>query len=432
MDATPAVLLLDLPPDAMGGINLLSFTTTSRFKGIKDLPTGCFHFVFTGATSTLSVRHGAWFHVPRSSCTSDPPQLLVKKWDPQREDLVEADETEKLRWRANLGSIWKEGLTPYRQSASEQAAEDGDWAQLTDCITASILSRITGGTRDHWKLSSASSAKRDMDEIPGLTAQESMFQPEMELDFLPIDLKQTWREGATGRERTEAAQDRSWALGDVVEKHCQSEMDMLGELQFCFVMVLTLNNYSCLEQWKRILSLLFTCKDATNARPNLFIKAISTLRLQLQHCQDDEGGLFDLTEDTLLGELLRRFRQGLEQLRGLEVQDVMDELDDLEQCLKDTYGWQMKTGAYANRGMLELEDGERVDMDAPAVYDPEYEEGEFAPAIVDLSPEQLKMLRPSSGTGDGHEATDTSSSEEEKDDSDEEDDRELAEMDSRY
>ncbi|KAK5011153.1 hypothetical protein LTR28_005266, partial [Elasticomyces elasticus] len=324
MDATPAVLLLDLPPDAMGGINLLSFTTTSRFKGIKDLPTGWFHFVFTASTSTLSVRHGVWFHIPRSLRPSQPPPLLVKKWDPQREDLVEADETEKLRWRANLGAIWKEGLTPYRQSASEEATENSDWAQLTDCITAPILARVTGGTKDHWGLSSASSTKRDMDEMPGLTAQESMFQPETELDFLPIDLKQTWREGATGRERTEAAQDRSWALGDVIEKHCQSEMDVLGELQFCFIMVLTLNNYSCLEQWKRILSLLFTCKDATNTHPNLFIKAISTLRLQLQHCQDDEGGLFDLTEDTLLGELLRRFRQGLEQLRGLEVQDVMD------------------------------------------------------------------------------------------------------------
>ena len=73
-------------------------------------------------------------------------------------------------------------------------------------------------------------------------------------------------------------------------------MDVLGELQFCFLMILTLNNYSCLEQWKRILELVFTSIEAIKRWPDFFVRFLSTLRLQLQHCQDVEGGLIDLSD----------------------------------------------------------------------------------------------------------------------------------------
>lgn len=423
--STPTVLLLNLPPNALGGIDLLSFSTTPRFQGVKNLPAG-FHFVFTGSTSTLSVRHGAWFQV-KSNKTSDSPPLFIKKWDSASETLLdEQDETARLRQRANLGSIWREGLTPYRQSTSKNnntidQEETDDFPQLTANITPALLTRITGATPDHWALTSASSAQRDLDDIPGLTSAESRIQPEKELVFLPIDLKQTWRPGATGRERTDAAQDRSWALGDLVEHVCTdgNVLEVLGELQFCFLMVLTLNNWSCLEQWKRILTLLFTSKAAVLTHSDLFVRTIATLRLQLGHSLDASGGLFDLTEEggALLKNLLARFRKGLEELGGLgeqskqngqgehdgqskqngqneldsiALQDVTEELDDLEDYLRSTHGWQFG-GSFAKSGMLQLEDGEEVRMDTTA-FDEEDESGEYAPVIVDLTPDQARLL----------------------------------------
>jgi A1 cistron-splicing factor AAR2 len=425
---THCVLLLDLPPNALGGIDLLSFTITPRFKGVKNLPPGL-HFVFAASDSSLSVRHGAWFYV---SPGAGSPQVFIKRWNPQTEDLVaETSQTELLKWRANLGAVWKESLTPYRQTvqsgdtAEEDSVEESsDWGQLTSHISQSLLTRICGLNPDHWALTSASSAVQDLESIPGLEASNSQLHPEKELRFFPVDLKQTWRTGATGRERTEAAQDRSWALGDLLEKHGISEdsrrrdVEILGELQFCFLMVLTLNNNSCLEQWKRLLGLLLTCQTAVKERFHLFLELLKTLRSQLAHCGDMDASMFDLNEQGggFLRPLLRKFRKGLDDFNGKRKADIVDEFDDLQDFLQKEFGWQLDD-SYVKRGMLELEDGEQVEMDMNGA-DEDEETGDFGPTVVELTPAQLKQLNGSNSDGSPQDG-----SEEEAD---------LDDMDTRY
>lgn len=395
-----AVLLLGLPQSALAGIDLLSFTVTPRFHGVKDLPPG-FHFIFAGSTSAFSVRHGLWFHV--SPKRSPAPHLFITRWRTDTETLAaETDPAETLRWRANIGEFWREGLTPYRQTPSKDATApdreaSGDWPLLASRVTPALLSRITQGDERSWGLTSASSARADLDEIPGLGAGKHAASPpaEKELRFLPVDLRRTWRAGATGRERTDAAQDRSWALGELIEQSCSGGRadEVVGELQFCFLMTLTLNNWSCFEQWKRLLALLLTCRAAVATRPELFVDAIAALRLQLQHCRDAEGGLIDMADEggSLLKDLLVRFRKGIEEVQAVVgVRDVVDELDDLEALLKEEYGWQFG-GSFVKSGVLELEDGERVRMDTTA-FDEDDETGEYAPQIVDLTPEQARLL----------------------------------------
>jgi A1 cistron-splicing factor AAR2 len=397
-------LLLDLTPSALGGIDLLSFTTTPRFKGIRSLPAG-WHFVFTSTNDSVSVRHGAWFYVS-GSC--GPPELFVFKWDAQNDTLViESNAAEILRWRANLGSVWRESLTPYRQRASKQSdgeAEEeasGDWARLTDAITPQMLDRVLGSGARNWKLTTGSSAAVDVDEIAGLPeagTSTSEVPIEKDLHFLPIDLSHPWPSGAMGRERTEAARDHSWYLNDVVQKHChgKNETELVGEMQFAFLMVLCLSNYSCLEQWKRILSLLFTCKSVVATRSELFVKAIQTLQLQLRHSKAaDGGGLFDLSEDGagFLRSLLKKFKIGLRELADSTIKtDVQDELEDLESFLKQELGWDLSE-VLLKRGMIDLEDGEKVELElVNGGADEEDESGEYAPQIVDLSPEQMRLL----------------------------------------
>lgn len=412
-----AILLLDLPQGALAGIDLLSFTTTVRFQGVKTLPAGL-HCAFVGSSTAFSERHAVWFEIKQGPTGAGPP-LFVSRWDPSTEALVPVtDQAEVLRWRANLGSIWREGLTPYRQTAATKVGESDeapeelvDWSKLTSDITPQLLSRITGGDQDRWTLSSASSAKRDLEEIPGLSPEDIKgLQADKDLNFLPIDLKRTWREGATGRERTEAAQDRSWALNALVAHHCidGNGMDIVGELQFCFLMVLTINNFSCLEQWKRILTLLFTCRASVATRSALFTRAIKALTLQLQHCRLADSGLIDLADvgGSLLKQLLTRFRKGLQGLAGPGVEEIVDELDDLEDYLRTEHGWQFG-GTFARTGVLDLEDGEQVAMDTTA-FDEDDETGEYAPQIVDLTPEQARMLGVHVGeSGSWHAGTST-------------------------
>jgi A1 cistron-splicing factor AAR2 len=411
------VLLLNLPQKALAGIDLLSFTSSPRFRGVKNIPPGL-HFVFTASDRALSVRHGAWFYVTPGVGS---PQVFVKKWDEGVEDLVaETSQAEVLRHKANLGSIWKDGLTPYRQTV--QAGDSGveeviseesaDWSKLTSQVTPTILSRICGLNPDHWNLTSASSAAQDLDEIPGLESSISVLYPEKELRFLPIDLKKTWREGATGRERTEAAQDRSWFLGDLIDNHCQAgdvrgrENEVLGELQFAFLMVLTLNNNSCLEQWKRLLRLLLTCRQAVKERSQLFVDLLKCLRIQFGHCAVMEGDLFDMNDvgGGFLKPLFVQFRKSLDDFDGKWKADLVDELEDLQDYMNKEFGWQLD-GSYLKRGMLELEDGERVEVEVDGA-DEDDELGDYAPMIVDLTPEQLKMLHGGGEDGESEEDAD--------------------------
>ncbi|KAF2663692.1 hypothetical protein BT63DRAFT_109905 [Microthyrium microscopicum] len=434
MDSTTVhgatVLLLNLPPAALAAIDLLSFTTSAKFRGIKLIPPGL-HFVFASASTSLSIRHGAWIRIPSPSPSPSPSptdtlQLFVRCWEASTEDLVpESSPAALLRWRANLSSIWREGLTPYRQSAEDEAEETDDWDRLTNYITDDMLTRVTGNPSDAWSLTSASSASRDLDDIPGLgPTQLSRDTP---LSFLPVELKQTWRPGATGRERTDGARDHSWALGELIDQHCAEPTDVLGEMQFCFLMVLTLANYSCLEQWKRLIKLLFTSQSAVADRAELYVSAIRLLKLQLQHCQDVEGGLFDLSDDGagFLKQLLRKFKKSLSDEEGMGKSDVMDELDELGSYLRESYGWDLEDN-FARRGMMTLEDGERVEVTLTG-YEEEDESGEYAPTVVDLTDEQLHTI---GGKGAHDEAETISGKQEAEEDEEEEDDIET--MDARY
>jgi A1 cistron-splicing factor AAR2 len=169
-----AVLLLDLPNAALAGIDLISFTATPKFAGVKQIPPG-WHFVFTSVNSSLSIRHGAWFNVPKPG--PDPLYLSVKRWNAANEDLVqEANEHEVRRLRANLSSLWNNRMITYRQKSQKEHGEssavkaesstaeaenedddDGvDWRRLTERISANMLDRVVGShSPDHWTLTTA-------------------------------------------------------------------------------------------------------------------------------------------------------------------------------------------------------------------------------------------------------------------------------------
>jgi A1 cistron-splicing factor AAR2 len=97
--------------------------------------------------------------------------------------------------------------------------------------------------------------------------------------------------------------------------------------------------------------------------------------------------------------------------------DIVDELDDLQEYLQREYNWQLDD-AVVKRGMLELEDGERVEMDLNGA-DEDDESGEYAPTVVALTPAQLQDM-------EGSDAGEKRGAEESEEEADVED------MDMRY
>ncbi|GLA22589.1 hypothetical protein AnigIFM63604_011878 [Aspergillus niger] len=448
LSPSPTILVPHLPPKTFVGIDLITFTSTPNFHGIRDLPSG-WHFLYTGTTESLSLRSGGWFYVGDIT-KSDEAQagsvalttpshpgadIIVWKWNTDTETLApltidsDADKQEAMRHKANLGAIWQRGgLFRYRSRVSpaalaqqnaghpvqleidEEDEEEGrqTWKELTDKLTPRLLTRVVGDPaldvdgRPRWMVTSASSAQRDTDVIPGLMdsaeATEELEkvtgEKESEFSFLPIDLKRTWREGAIGRERTEAAQDRSWALGDLIHRvsadaggdESVGEAQVLGELQFAFLMILTLMNYSCLQQWKRLLELVLTCRAAIRDREALLAGVLRLLLLQLKRCDDVEGGLFDLDGEEggeFLRRLLVKFRRSLHEIVDGTESMVKTEFDKLEAWVKEEYDWELNREVFVRRGMVQLEDGEEVELDMHD-DDEDDELGEYAPMVVDL------------------------------------------------
>ncbi|KAJ6032135.1 hypothetical protein N7540_002867 [Penicillium herquei] len=460
---SPTILLPQLPPKTLVGIDLITFTSTANFHGIRDLPTG-WHFLYTGTTESLSLRSGAWFYVgdisgaqygynelalvPQKQKHSEQskPEILIWKWNTDTESLAslrsdsDSDSQEAMRYKANLGAIWQSGgLFQFRsrvpksnttdttqnstQSEVTQIDDDdetetsgrADWRRLTDCITPNVLTRINGppnidvDARSRWMVTSASTAYCDADNIPGLDPQRvhedgvprTTGEQERDLWFLPIDLKHTWPEGAIGRERTEAAQDRSWALGNIIHRLSrsvhpvtgepsldeeQAEKDFLGEMQFTFLMVLTMMNYSCLQQWKRMLELVLTSRAAIVDREPFMAEFLALLLRQLQRCDDVEGGLFEMDGDdggAFLRDLLKKFRRLVYQMvESDSTSRVKGELSKLEKWLKEEYDWELTHEVFVKRGMVRLEDGEEVELDMED-NDEDEETGEYAPMVVD-------------------------------------------------
>lgn len=421
----PTILLLDLPQKTFVGIDLLSFDSSPNFHGIVKIPPG-YHFLYTGTDATLSVRYGLWLRIDAQSPTT---QAHVLRWNHTTESVDLLDSSSDVAQSAirNSSAVQGRGLVDYlalqdataglliKQATtfnSPSSSGSETWATLTRHITARTLDRILSPSLNKgqgWTISSISCAPSDTETIPGLLSQESTQALQdagsSTLNFVLINLKQTWPDDAVGRDRTDKARDRSWYLSHLITLLSQSSIsvttrnksneevtlskqigaqEILAELQFCYLMVLTLANYSCLEQWKRLLSVVLKCTSALSEAEGFFVEVLKVLRVQLERVEDVDGGLFDLGDEmgsAWLRALLRIFRVNVNEVIDEKVDGLNGELAGLEKWLREQYGWEDE-GNLLRRGMVDLEDGERVEVQMDG-FDEDEETGEYAPVIVE-------------------------------------------------
>lgn len=401
------LLLLDLPPKSFVGIDLASFTSTDRFQGIKLIPPGL-HFVYFSAQGDMSLRNGFWFRAANTGQAS----VIITRYDTTLEKLLEErdmDVDEVMRIRANLGQLYSERLTVYRQPAKDgkegnttPAAEQ--WEALCEYVDEAVLLRCFG---EWWRCSSISSSRMDRDQeeeklmkllVGGIAVAD--------IEWAPVDLKRTWPEGAIGRERTVMAKDRSWALGDVVSKvggDGDGEKQILGELQVAFLMAITLGCYSAMEQWRRLLGLTLTCKSAVfGERKGFFEDLMEVLLAQLEYVDEVFLGQFvggGEGEDSWLAKLLRGFGKGLTEIidddaeqgkgKGKERRsETLERYKEIESLVKKKFDWVLDPKDVVRRGMIQTEEGEMVELEMVGLEEDD-ESGEYAPVIVQEYEEEI-------------------------------------------
>ncbi|RMD41994.1 hypothetical protein DV735_g3116, partial [Chaetothyriales sp. CBS 134920] len=402
------LLFLNLPSKSFVGLDLLSFESSPNFHGITNVPPG-FHFLYASPNASLSIRHGRWLKIPPPPRPPPPrrnqPVVFVFRWIGVDEclRLLPANGAEAAAATRAIPSLHAaQGLVEYQAgddtNGGGRRAAPSDWARLVSHVDEAVLNHILPPAADaaDWTLTSVSSAPEDTEDIPGLSHLEasSVLAGETKLSFVSVNLKQTWPAEAIGRERTDGARDRSWYLGNLIDALVPQQQPgggsrqagaraLLGELQFCFVMVLVLANYSCLEQWKRILSVILTCQTALGQIEPFFVEVIKLLRLQMAHVDDVDGGLFELRDESSsswLRLLIRKFRSSVEE-QTKDGEPLWKELDAFEAFMKDHYNWDSGRN-WLKRGTVELEDGDKVELTVDGA-DEDEETGEYAPVIVE-------------------------------------------------
>ncbi|KAI9137577.1 A1 cistron-splicing factor [Paraphysoderma sedebokerense] len=298
------LLILKVPENIEFSIDLNSWTTGPKFKGIKFIPKGLHYFGYNsigkhGPSHGIKTGYFKFF---------DKAEILVKDWDPDNEDLKEDSEMDKdqvERIKLHIREF-DSNLGPYPLQPPSQYQK---WQNLTSYITPFIIEKVlpfdgkltsmsestltetglrTMNNRDDARFHSA---KNEMEQTKVQKMKE--IKQQEEIQFTRIDLKRSFRKGAVGEEVTKYSQDKSWLLKFLLENEYISEdpsvdyRNLLGELQLSFVCLLAAQNFEGFEQWKVIIQLLCSCKEALLQHPDLFVEFFDVLETQLSECPTD-------------------------------------------------------------------------------------------------------------------------------------------------
>ncbi|KAI1132978.1 A1 cistron-splicing factor [Nemania abortiva] len=404
-----AFILDDLPANFTIGCDTTSFNSTQPFAGFRDIPPGV-HLIWVAPSESTSSRSGYWICTPDRDDTQ-PGRVYVKQWDKFNEVLRDRDPTSRANEQFQTQSLQQifAQLSPYHlraastESSHKLALTQGDdnppdllgdqniWYQLTFAIRPDLLNRVTGQAQDIWHVTTS-------DSVAGETilAEEAQLYASgtSHLRFIfPMDARLINPE-ARGAERTRQALDPTGWIIDKLESSSgeNNPEDLIGELQFAFLVGMHLGNFSCLEQWFFLATkLIFRSYNLAVDRPRQVRNLIQTFHAQLLY--NDRYLQGDVLE--LMPEHARKLRLALttykthldEKLLALgglctpDQQAVGMAFSSLESWLRQL-GWDL-SGEYVRSGNVMLEDGEMVQAEL-SDFEDEDERGEFAPTVVEM------------------------------------------------
>ncbi|KAA8530638.1 hypothetical protein F0562_005428 [Nyssa sinensis] len=348
------LLFLDVPQFTLVGIDTQMFSVGPAFKGIKMIPPGP-HFVYYSSSN----RDGDEFSpIIGFFIDASPSEVIVRKWDQQEERLVKLSEEEEERYSQAVKSLeFDRQLGPYTLS------QYGDWKQLSNYITKSIMERIEpiGG-----EITVACESEM-VGNTPKTSMEKALAEQLCSSKFSrPLDKYQ--RRGCyytsiprvvkhkeiRGQELTSLNLDKTQLLESILTTDYGGAEDLLlGEFQFAFISFLMGQSLDAFLQWKSLVSLLLGCTEAPlHTRSHLFMKFIKVIYHQLKYGLQKEHtdtvgaekGAFTLLDeswlsaDSFLHHLCKDFF-----LLVLEAPvvdgDLLSWTRKLKELLEDTLGW---------------------------------------------------------------------------------------------
>lgn len=265
------LVLLDVPRATEFSIDWNSWTTDTKFKGLKMIPPGVHYISYriNGAPTS------GFFHF------FSQKEVFCRKWNSSAAIFKELDEltSTNIALPQNLKSMDSE-LAPYPIEDYKK------WCGLSNFISRDALMRLNpfcgfvDSVCDYTpKVDENNRSKLDKDGLPILSQT-----PESRIQYTAVS-RQWWPENCSAQERSIHAQDSSWFLGQLLAK-CGGVDDLLAELQYSYIVFVIGQHMASFDHWKQLLRVFSYCTDI-GAHSGLYQKFFITLYFQIQTMPED-------------------------------------------------------------------------------------------------------------------------------------------------
>nr|CAG4644194.1 EOG090X0AVR [Lepidurus arcticus] len=350
------LVLQDVPVGTEFGIDLASWNTGEKFRGVKMIPPGL-HFIYFSAVGKEGQA------APRTGFFKffEKKELYARKWDLALENFVDTSMLNTKLYQKRMKDNLKEldqflGAYPYDKWKK--------WVSLTNKISTEVLSVLEPVNQVissvpqlesqtfRSQRNKAEATERDtcaptQEEIP-VKRRCIQTTEEWEESLLPVmkhkegtelrftQIPHTFPEGAQGADVTKYSLDSTFALEQLLSRYKREE-DLLGELQFAFSCFLVGQVYDAFEQWKKLVRVICTSDAALTSKPQLFIDFVNDLYFQMQEVPADF--FVDIvSRDNFLTQTLRTLFTNIEGNAQVE-RRLKSRAQRLQETLSARFGW---------------------------------------------------------------------------------------------
>jgi len=279
---TSYLLIIGIPREMKFGIDYMTWTVTSKFMGIKNIPPGV-HYIHT-TNFNSNARIGFFI-------STKPGTVIVKTWDDTNSFLTNMNNKileEKIK-RSTLNEDFDKymGLYPYETLCN--------WKRLSIFITPKIISKLSPIN------------------LNGSSSEIKKYKNFRKIDqyYTSIPNFYCYKDDCTPQQITKINVDKTEMLEQILKNMSNSYNNYLGELNYAFVSFLLGQCFESLDQWRQMTEILLDCENGLETHKELFIRFIDLLHNQLKDIP------YDFFKDPLLN---RNFLQSglVKLLRNLE------------------------------------------------------------------------------------------------------------------
>eukprot|EP01060_Flectonema_neradi_P037911 TRINITY_DN778_c5_g1_i1.p1 TRINITY_DN778_c5_g1~~TRINITY_DN778_c5_g1_i1.p1 ORF type:complete len:360 (+),score=71.52 TRINITY_DN778_c5_g1_i1:65-1081(+) len=257
-----SILVLEFPVKGCFGIDMKTWVTGDKFKGIKMIPEGV-HLVSYSNGSEMAAVCSFFVEVKKGSQLRE--NITIGKWDAETETINILSDEEAEPYKKSVSCFeFDDGLAPYPLEAIPS------WKVLSNMITQSDIERVRPVQNTIY---SSSQPAADGTEIDPHGPTANLFFAKVS-DKPPEGVSlSTWNF------------DGSHKLAQLTKKTDSSGRAVLADLQLSFVMFLISQNYSAFEHWKLLLRIICTSESMLSSNKMLpfFQSFCSVLLAQLGH-----------------------------------------------------------------------------------------------------------------------------------------------------